>query len=72
LKSSSGQVRQHDGAAATAPRITWAELSLGAAVRYGTGELKLAVFLGPDCPQYRKLGPELRARPRRWRKGLLA
>jgi len=38
------------GSAATAPRITWAELPLDGAVRNGTGDLKLAVFSGADCP----------------------
>ena len=47
--------------AATTPRIAWADLPLDAAVRYGAGDLKLAVFSDPDCPWCRKLHSELRA-----------
>ena len=47
--------------AATAPKLAWEDLPLDAAVRYGAGELELAVFSDPDCPWCRKLHPELRA-----------
>lgn len=36
-------------------RIDWQALPLEAAVHYGTGPLKLAVFSDPDCPWCRKL-----------------
>jgi len=36
-------------------RLRWADLPLAAAVHYGTGPLKLAIFSDPDCPWCRKL-----------------
>ena len=42
-------------------RIAWDRLPLDAAVRYGQGALKVAVFHDPDCPWCRRLHRELRA-----------
>lgn len=41
-------------------RLNWEELPLEAAVHYGNGPLKLAVFSDPECPWCRKLHEELR------------
>lgn len=40
---------------AHAARIDWQALPLEAAVHYGEGPLKLAIFSDPDCPWCRKL-----------------
>ena len=45
--------------AATAPRLAWADLPLEAAVRFGAGERRLAVFTDPDCPWCRRLHTSL-------------
>lgn len=41
-------------------RLTWDDLPLEAAVHYGNGPLKLAVFSDPECPWCRKLHESLR------------
>lgn len=41
-------------------RLKWEELPLEAAVHYGQGPLRLAVFSDPDCPWCRKLHQALR------------
>lgn len=41
-------------------RLDWKALPLDAAVRYGEGPLRLAVFSDPDCPWCRKLHQALR------------
>jgi len=41
-------------------RLDWQELPLDAAVHYGEGPLKLAIFSDPDCPWCRKLNKALR------------
>jgi len=41
-------------------RLDWKELPLKAAVHYGGGPLKLAIFSDPDCPWCRKLNKALR------------
>ena len=41
-------------------RLDWQELPLEAAVHYGEGPLKLAIFSDPDCPWCRKLNKALR------------
>ncbi len=41
-------------------RLDWKELPLKAAVHYGEGPLRLAIFSDPDCPWCRKLNKALR------------
>lgn len=41
-------------------RLDWQELPLDAAVHYGEGPLRLAIFSDPDCPWCRKLNKALR------------
>ncbi|MEX0914728.1 MAG: DsbC family protein [Wenzhouxiangellaceae bacterium] len=41
-------------------RLDWHSLPLAAAVHYGEGPLRLAIFSDPDCPWCRKLNQALR------------
>ena len=43
----------------TAPVVAWKELPLEQAIRFGSGQLKLAVFSDPDCPFCRQVEAEL-------------
>lgn len=42
-----------------APRVEWERLPLVDAIKFGSGEAKLAVFSDPDCPFCRQLEAEL-------------
>ena len=41
-------------------RISWADLPMDAAIHYGDGDLRLAVFSDPECPYCRRLTEALR------------